>query len=538
MRKICLIALSLLCLMLLVSCKGSSDGLAIVFSENGVVSKEATTKEAGTVTMPVPAGTRARYCIGWYCENGEETIFLPIGASYAYAAGESKTFAPVYLSFTTSSTPTLDTTVTGGGIAFSTSIEKADWTALTRITENVTCGTLIARSEDIPNAASLSHQVLAEAQKNAVADIVSTEWQAENEKTLTFGTTLGDISDADLATPYTAIGYIKLTYSNQENVYIYALYSKEAAPSCALVSFPEVAKQRLNFSMLTSVSLDLAEKGGGITFASAIDRRDWTILSSIATSITRGTLIYPAQALSELGGPLTHASLEAAGKTAIDIPSTTWLSTTDQKLYFGATLTNLAPYQRNVAYTAVGYTKITYSDDTVTYVYAVSEESSAPAHSIFSLVHAAKNDLSDEMTEVYQYPVGDLFSPYTEAEHAILDELSEACVGVLFNKTSAPGRHILDPAYEGFFSSRVVRESDKDPESVEIWREIYHVLNNIYYEGGGALIITAKDGTPLNADNITKVILKNGTTEIPNFKGYIFYEGALIVPYMVFTPPI
>lgn len=540
MRKICLIALSMLCFILLVSCKGNSNDLAIVFSENGVVTKEIATEVAGTLSVPAPAGTRARYCIGWQCINEGQTIFLPVGASYAYEVGESKDFTPVYFHFTTSPDASLDTTVSGGGISFSAEINKADWTGLMAITENVSCGILIAKTADASQLEDFTHKAMTNAQMTPSADIVSTAWQAESEDTLTFGATLGDIADSDLATPYTAIGYIKITYTNGESVYTYAPYTDKGAPTCALISFPEVVKERLDFTTLSSARLDLDTKG--ITFSSAIDREDWVLLSSLAKSISCGTLIYPAAGLGELGGSLTHASLSAAQKWAIDIPSSTWLPGTAQELCFGATLSDSAPYHRSVAYTAAGYVRITYNDDSVIYVYAAPEGGTASEHSVFSLARAAKDDLSDTQTDLYQYPVGELFSPYTDTERAVLDELSNSRVDILFNYTSAPGKYILDSAHQGFFSSQVIREIDKDPESVAKWREILRELTRAfghpYYMGGGALIVTAKDGTPLTADNLTEVILKNGTTEFPGFTEYIFYKGALIVPYMTFTPPI
>lgn len=536
MRKICLIALSILCFILLVSCKGGSNDPVIVFSENGVVTKEIATEVAGTLTVPSPAGTRARYCIGWQCKNEGQTVFLPAGASYAYGAGESNSFTPVYFHFTTSSSVLLDTTVAGGGLAFSTEIERADWAALMSITEQVSCGTLIASTADATLAGSLTHEALAKVQKTAAADLVSNAWQAESEKTLTFGSTLGNIVDSDLATPYTAVGYVKITYTNGESAYVYAAYGESGAPACTLIAFPEVVKERLDFVTLSSAVLDLDENGGGITFSSTIDRKDWELLTRLAKSVTRGTLIYPAAGLDELGGSLTHTSLEAAKKTAIDIPSTTWLPGTDQALCFGATLSNFLSYHRDIKFTATGYVKIIYNDDSVLYVYAAHENNAAPEHSIFTLAEAALSDLSDEMTDLYQYPVGDQFSPYSAEARAKLDELSVSRVDVLINTTSAPGKYALDPAYAGLFSSRVVREDDTDPAAVAEWRDILrNALRDIDYYGGGALIVTATDGTPLTAENITKVILKNGAVEIPDFTEYIFYKGALIVPYKVFS---
>ncbi len=535
MRKLCLITLLLLCFTLLISCHNPSDDSTITFAENGVVTKQVTTEAAGAVTLPTPAGLRARYCIGWYAKNGDDTIFLPVGASYAYEAGESKTFSPLYVHLTTAGTATLDTEVTGGGIAFSTTIERADWTKLTSITENVSCGTLIARVADVSALGSLTHTAFTAAQKPPAADLTATSWQAESEKALTFSATLAGISDEDIVTLYTAIGYIKITYTGGSDAYVYAEYAESSAPTCALVAFPEVTKDRLDFTTHTNASIDLAAKGGGITFTSAINKQDWDAFSRIAKSISCGTLIYPTAGLAELGGILTHDSLHNAGKTATDIPSSAWTSNTAQSLSFGATLTGFAVYHRNITYTATGYVKITYNDDSVIYVYASHEGDVIPGHSILTLANAAKSDLSDTATDLYQYPVGDRFSPYTDNERARLDELTTPTVGILINRVTPYGKYVLDPDYQVDFSARLVRDDLNDNTRDEEWLELYRVLGDIDYYGGGALVITATDGTSLTADNIHRVILHSGTTEIPNFTEYIFYKGALIVPYSVFT---
>lgn len=532
MRRILLVALLLLCFALLISCNDPSKKSAIVFGEGGVITKEVNTKDAGTVTLPTPAGTRARYCIGWYCKDGDDTVFLPVGASYTYEAGESKSFTPLYFHFTTANATTLDTAATGGGIVFSSTIERADWTKLISITENVSCGTLIARASDVSTLDSFTHAALTEAGKAPVADLAAPSWQEESEQALTFGATLAEISDEDIVTPYTAIGYIKITYTNGGDGYVYAQYTKNGAPSRTLASFLEIVKQRLHFTTLSSAALDLTAKGGGITFSTAIDRQDWNTFSRLAKSISCGTLIYPTAGLAELGGLLTHDSLQAAKKTATDIPSSTWTSSTEQSLSFGATLTGLAVYHRSAAYTAVGYAKITYHDDSVVFIYAAYENGIAPEHSIDTLVHTAKNDLSDSMTDLYRYPAGNLFSPYTDAERALLDELASPGVGILINRAPTPGKYVLDPNYQVDFSARLVRDGDEE------WYELFRFLGNIDYYMGGALVITATDGTPLTADNIHRVILHNGTTEIPNFTEYKFYNGTLLVPYSVFTPNV
>lgn len=392
MRKISFIAVLLLCFITLLACNKSNSGACITFAENGALTAQISTEEAGTLKIPAPAGTQAQYCIGWYSQNGNTTVFLPIGASYDYQAGEVQSFAPLYLHLTTHSTATLDMTVAGGGISFSTDIVKADWRNLIAVTANV----------------------------------------------------------------------------------------------------------------------------------------------------SYGTLIYPSAALPAIGGTLTHAALQAAEKTATDIPSSSWLVNNETTLSFGATLTDILDHHRLISYTAVGYIKIVYTNDTSSYIYASYTEETPPAHSVCSLAMAAKNDLSPTQTDHYKYAVGNSFSPYTEADRATIDQLAKVSISMLVNQTTSPenpGKYLLDPIYTNILNARLVRDNDADAAE---WQELYQAIGDTRYSDGGAIVITCLDGTPLNADVISGIIMRNvsqsGTIEV-EWSKYIFYNGALVVPYSVYARP-
>ena len=150
-----------------------------------------------------------------------------------------------------------------------------------------------------------------------------------------------------------------------------------------------------------------------------------------------------------------------------------------------------------------------------------------------SLAIAAQNDLSDTQDDYYKYAVGDLFSPYTDADRATINGLTKLSVRMLVNQTqTVPGKYLLDPTYADVFHARLVRDGEAE------WQELYQAIGNVNYDKGGAIVITAIDGTPLNADIISGVIMRNesssGTIEV-NWSKYIFYNGALVVPYSVYT---
>ncbi len=543
MRKISLIAILLLCFMTLFACNkdGGTSNTSISFGENGVLTAQASTTEAGTLKIPAPAGTQAQYCIGWYCQSDGATVFLPVGASYAYQAGEFKSFTPLYLHFTTNATTTLDTTVEGGGISFSTEIAKNDWKKLSAITDKISCGTLICSEIDLSQAGiKLTHAELQDTQL-PFSDCTTVAWQNETDQSLTFNATLADIAPENRVTPYTAVGYVKIVYSDGSEAYFYANYGEEGAPFASLLSFPETAKQYLHFTTASNAILDLAANGGGIQYISTLPKDEWRALALAAKSITCGTLIYPSAALPTIGGTLTHAALQAAGVTATDVLSSSWLENTEAALSFGATLTGIPQHHRLISYTAVGYIKIVYANDTYSYIYASYKDEIAPSHSVQSLAKAAKSDLSLTQTDYYKYAVGegDYFSPYNEADRATINELTKLTIGMLVNQTNSPGNYLLNPTYTDAFSARLVR--DNDESCAEEWRELYVAIGNTHYDDGGAIVITSLDGTPLSADVITGVIMRNesksGTIEV-NWTKYIFYNGALVVPYSVYTPNV
>ncbi len=547
MRRISWMALLLLCLTLLLACNKPTDDpkvtpgtqptdpldeATITFGENGVLTTQVNTKSSGTIKVPSPAGTHAQYCVGWYSKSVAETVFLPVGATYEYQAGETKSFTPLYLHFTTGSTPTFDTTVAGGGIGFSTDILKSDWQKLTAVTTKVSCGTLVCSTADLLTVdGKLTHAALAASQLTAF-DLASDAWQAESDRQLTFGAIFSSITPENRTTPYTAVGYVKITYSNGTEAYVYANYGEKGAPVTSLLAFSEAVKQHLHFTTNHMALLDLTARGGGIEYISTIQKDEWNILSLTAESITCGTLIYPTADLEMIGGTLTHAALESAGQVATDILSSSWQTNTEATLTFAATLTGIPAYHRWIAYTAVGYIKITYTDGIQSYIYATYESDTAPSHSVLSLATAAKNDLSAVETDVYKYAVDDLFSPYTDAERNTISELSKLSVGMLVNQTTSPGKYLLDPNYASMFTSRLVR--DNDASCAAEWAELYQAIGNTHYDDGGAIVITANDGTPLSADLISKVTMRNGTIEV-NWTKYIFYNGALVVPYSVYT---
>lgn len=541
MRRLSFLILLMLCLMLLISCGDDQDKNYITFGEAGVLSAQIETTEQGSMRIPSPAGTNAAFCVGWKAEAEGETVFLPVGATYTYKAGESKSFTPVYFHFTTEAEVSLMLTEAASGICFATKVNKAEWNTLAALSAEVTRGALVLPVAQAQAIGEISHEALSSLSlPPQFVDSITDAWSLEEEDHFVFSTALTDIPKENYTTSYTAIGYIKITYSDGSERYAYANYGEGGAPAAAFYSFSEAVRKYLAFTM-DAPQLELVEHNGSIRFVSSISKDQWDALvnTSVGT-VTRGTLILSASEVAEIGGTLTHAALQKAGKTAIDIPCATWLTNTATSLLFEGTLTDIPEFLRSTAYTAVGYIKITNVDNSVTYIYADHENNVTPSASVMSLANAALLDLSETQEGAYQYAVGEKFSPYNEEEQAKLTALSKYPVLLVFDN-SVKGNRRLHDDYFALYTERMIRFGDdsnvsNNSASSEEAREIYQTLYDTIYIGGGALIITAKDGTQLNAENIGKILVDYGTNII-EISTYIFYNGSLVVPYKVYTRP-
>lgn len=541
MRRLSVILLFILCLTLLIVCGGCARKTYITFSEAGTITAKAETKTEGTVRVPAPAGTKAAFCVGWQAQSDEGTLFLPIGATYTYAEKEDKSFTPVYLRFTTNTTVTPILTETSDGICFTSTVNRADWEVLSTLAQSVTRGTLIFPTTLAQTLGTVTHAALASisAPTNAV-DIVTDSWSAEDDNSLTFAATYTDIPDEYYTANYTAVGYIKITYTDGSEGYAYASYGEKGMPTAAFYSFSEMVQKYLSLTTASVPKLDLTAKNGGIHFVTSISKAKWQeLINTSGRTLEYGTLIFPTADLSLIGGKLTHAALQEAKKTAFDIPSTTWL-TDSEELAFGATLMNIPEFLRSTAYTAVGYIKITHVDQTVTYIYANHENDAQPSASLIALANAALLDLSDTETDLYQYTVGNQFSPYTEEERTTLQALSKFPVYLIIDDT-IKGNRRLHEDYLTMYTEHLVYFADDSSSSSsapsEEARAIYRALKDNIYSGGGALVITAKDGTELSADNLGDILLDYGTS-MGTVKTYIFYNGSLVIPYKIYSRPV
>ncbi|MBR2312571.1 MAG: hypothetical protein IKA46_04705 [Clostridia bacterium] len=234
MRRLCFLVLLTLCLILLIACGDNQDKTYITFGEAGLLTAQVETTQAGSIRVPSPAGINADSCVGWQAKTEGGNIFLLVGATYTYEAGENKSFSPVYLDLETHEAAlVLDGADTG--ICFTTKIMNKEWEKLATLAPDVTHGTLIFTASDMSaTGGTLTHAALQQAGKEPV-DIPADGMFVNVAEQTCFTSTLTAISDVLGSKSYTAVGYVKITCIDGSVRYVYA-NSKTCSASAVLLA--------------------------------------------------------------------------------------------------------------------------------------------------------------------------------------------------------------------------------------------------------------------------------------------------------------
>lgn len=277
----------------------------------------------------------------------------------------------------------------------------------------------------------------------------------------------------------------------------------------------------LHLTTLSETKIDLSAENGGLIFTTTLGTGEWQRLVDIGAAPTCGTLIITQLARETLTA-FTHDDISANNIAATDISA---VFTDATSTAYTAQLQDITPGKRLTAYTAIGYLHLNYSDGSSTDVYATHEHQAAPVASLLGLAKSAVEDLSDTPSDIYQTPVGDKFSPYTAEEYALLEGYAKLAVGLIINHAMRGNRGLPDSLLDAF-DQRTIQHGD--PTCVEEWRILRGLIPDIRQDG--ALVITAKDGTFIERDNISEITF---TTKISvvTITNAVFYNGSIYVPY-------
>ncbi len=242
MKRILLLILALSCVFLAVACNGEGDtSIKLVVNEEVMMSVD--TEEAGELKLSLPDSRRVSEFVGWRAQKGEETIFLPAGAIYAYAQGENTVFEPVYVGGYIDSKADMSYDPTAHGITMSAVLDAAEWEALKQFSPDASCGVLTVLKSDLDAVGGVfTHGALAAASL-PVNDLASLNGVASEGGMMSFVALLANIPSENYAKSYTGIAYANITYTDGSTAYHYFAYGANGAP---IDSIRNVASNKLS----------------------------------------------------------------------------------------------------------------------------------------------------------------------------------------------------------------------------------------------------------------------------------------------------
>ena len=180
-------------------------------------------------------------------------------------------------------------------------------------------------------------------------------------------------------------------------------------------------------TMLPGASARLVEGSNGIRFEATVSKAtvDYvTGLKDEGTEIGYGTVICPTDLLAGISGMNMNA-LTVMGKAYENVVAKDGISTdADGNVRIRAALVDLKTENIGRAMSAVSYISYVKNGTTV-YVYGAYAESES-SRSMSYVANAALNDVKSTATGLYKYEYNGKYSPYTDAQRAILQGYLDA----------------------------------------------------------------------------------------------------------------
>lgn len=273
------------------------------------------------------------------------------------------------------------------------------------------------------------------------------------------------------------------------------------------------------------------EGSTGLRFLTSVSLSDYNysadLLDGTGAEIEFGTLIVPYQYVVEMGGVLTHESLEEADMLHLDIPcnisgGTDWYKRDDANDlgYIAGSIASIKIKNYARAFTAAGYAKIEFADGSVSYVYA--DGAGKTAASVYDVSYKAMNDRSAEYSGVYQYrDAYNTYTPYTTQQLEILEQFLDPVV----NLKSLTDTTVIVEASKYYtpngFTMTAVTAGNAD------WNELVDAVGND--EVTVVYVIEANDGTALAEGNYGGLLL-DGYELTP-----VYYEGKLLIGFSEYS---
>ncbi|MBE6595761.1 MAG: hypothetical protein E7644_08185 [Ruminococcaceae bacterium] len=220
-----LTVLLLVCLLSISVFATGKEPPRIAFMDGEVEVSATETTAAGTLALPTHTPADGGQLVGWQAKVGADTVFLPAGATYAYEQDAAIVFRAVVLHMTTSATVTARFDEQGAGLRFTTSAARQELEALRLLSPALVTGTVITPNANAKAAESFDHAGLAAAEKKYI-DVVATGFYKTEAEALIFAGSVNQIRFENYALGYAARGYVKVSYTDGSEGYVYAALEK------------------------------------------------------------------------------------------------------------------------------------------------------------------------------------------------------------------------------------------------------------------------------------------------------------------------
>lgn len=226
MRKIAILVLSLiLCLSVLpLTVFAQEDNFTLTLHVGDTLHQ--TNTGSSSYVLP-PFSTTGKVLAGWYAPatEGKAAVFLPVGATVTKEIATELT--ALFISMVTRADAELRLTAGDEGLRFVTDINRADMETLSAYATVLSMGTLIARKNTLPSSENaLTH---GEIEKNGTKhlDVVTAGAYTESRYTYTIAGSVSQIPKNKIYTDFLGVGYLKVSYTDGSEGYVYADFSTE-----------------------------------------------------------------------------------------------------------------------------------------------------------------------------------------------------------------------------------------------------------------------------------------------------------------------
>lgn len=232
-----LLALIFTLLVVPVSAEPIDDGMDMAnFFYNGKNVASAARIIEGEVMLPKAPKTIAGFC-GWYANVDGTKLFYPAGATVTGLSGDVD-FEAVTVSFITNPGAQLRFYEGNVGLRFTSTILTADYEALVDViggADKIVFGTYIVPERYVTETkGTFTLEALAKKYRTRHVDVVAGGFYSTDETTSTIAGSIYGFLKGNYTLSYTAVGYMKLTYSNGEVGTVYAQYN-QTKNSCNLL---------------------------------------------------------------------------------------------------------------------------------------------------------------------------------------------------------------------------------------------------------------------------------------------------------------